>query len=845
MPIRNNHWYDLNDQRKYPLDDIASCVSDAGNMLPPSLLADLRLHWPKTYGRYGFLSSCAVGPRLITALFAATTDLDDPDAPVTLLAGYTGLRRDATRGRAFALQSFCPGAGGFVVFGSVLDSPYSGRFSRPRQSLLSPRAAWGVRVPPVRTLGVEHAAQAFSRLVQVSADLPLEIVKESREIEGVLQSDVIVFRLQAQTQPLQLATRAETVLASFAGPCGSRVGAGTCGEPAPILSINGVTPDCDGVITLDFRNCATVGKNTADCGVVLDCGMSLDQICAPPYLPTLDTGELPYEVITGVVIPPTPPPVPEPPPEEVSSSFAPDDTLYLPYCNGFDVYSTAAAPPAFFSYVGDSDFSYVVDDSPEPLCAGEPTFCQIVADIPDLFRWYNAARGIVVSSPGRVATWQDQSSNGAVLVNTDLAEYDPYVVDGASPDAIAGRPTVGLDITRWLGSSAPGLHLSGAVGFTVAAVFRYRATRTEFTRLSPGGVWSLTDSRVSLGVVARSLSLWYVRLLYRKSDTDLAEVIGGPLLSLGDTVVAIGRVSYAAGNVFAELEVNGIVYTGDTPVAGVIQNTPVSEILAYADTFSIASSTARRRALPSDTAEIVVYSRAITEEETNSLRDCLVSKYSLAYLSSHTFPPVLEWCLSSVEVYDPTLPVVDDQVVTVTTPSTPSTLRFKLRGTPPDVPDHLDLPNDFFLQTPFVARTLVKGYEGYDNWNGNWMTGSTVSTWGVAYTATYTSVDASKTVTWLLNIYRDPGTTGWLARSRCTIEEFDSGLSPHNRQLKLYAAQRFHAADIFDSAGLMTLDSARESVDSEEISVDAEATSDEFLVTYFNGLHVVATLQWV
>jgi hypothetical protein len=365
MTVRNNHWYDLNDQRKHPLSDTASCVSDAGELLPPSLLADLHLRWPNIYGRYGFVSACSISPQLVTVLFAATHDPADPNAAVTLIAGYTGLRDQTASSRAYPLQSFCGGSGGFVVFGQLPDYLYSGRFSLPRQSLLSPKAAWGVRQPPVRTLGVEHAADSFVRLVQLAADSPLEIVKESRVIGGVLQPDVVVFRLQEQAQPLQLATRAETVLASFAGPCGARVGTDTCGDPKPLLSINGVAPDCDGVVTLDFRNCAVVGRNTGDCGVVIDCEVSLDQVCAPAHLPALDTGELPYEIIPNVVIPPPPPPTPEPPPTEVSESLSVTvgDEFTLPYCESFDTMS-GGLPPANFSFLSGAPFSYVADDSP-------------------------------------------------------------------------------------------------------------------------------------------------------------------------------------------------------------------------------------------------------------------------------------------------------------------------------------------------------------------------------------------------------------------------------------------------------------------------------------------------
>ena len=63
MAIRNNHWYNLNEQRDYPVDDTASALSDDGSRLPSSLIADLRLRWPSALGRYAFISAAAVTPR--------------------------------------------------------------------------------------------------------------------------------------------------------------------------------------------------------------------------------------------------------------------------------------------------------------------------------------------------------------------------------------------------------------------------------------------------------------------------------------------------------------------------------------------------------------------------------------------------------------------------------------------------------------------------------------------------------------------------------------------------------------------------------------------------------------
>ena len=914
MPIRNNHWYDLNDQRKYPIADTASCIADDGKRLPSALLADLRLRWPLTCGRYGFLASYAITPQLVTVLFAATPSLDDPEAPVSLIAGYTGLRKDTTPGRAFPLQSFQPGSGGFVVFGNLPDDVCSGKFAAPGNSVLAPRAARGVRTPPVRTIGVDGSATNLTRLVQLAAESPLSVTRETREIGGVLQTDVVVFRLQGLEQTSQLATQPQDVLAAFAGSCGARVGTNSCGDPAPILSFNGVTPDCDGVITLDFRNCALVGRNSTDCGAILDCEMSLSDVCDPPYLPDLTTGELPNEIITDVVIPPTPPPPPPPDPPTVSVSVHDIIGIDLPYCESFDEMTTSGTMPTFFTAIGESFFEYVTDDSPAagycndivsssssvpisssasvpvssssapppvssssapppvsssasvPVSSSSPPpdFCTVIPVIPNLFRWYNAAVGVTLStSPDRVASWRDQSPNAFLLPGLPLELYRPYYALPASSDAIAGRPTLGFDMIRWLAATATA-PLGGANGFTIASVFRYRQTRlAPNVPNTQGAIWALAGFRAVLGV-HESGSSWFLRLSYRKADADAVSYVDGPVLNHGDVVLAIGRVSYVAGSEFATLEVNGVTYTGTPPTAGVIASTNKTEFTAYANTFVFANEVDNKRAMPSDTAEIVVYSRALSSPETDAVRDCLVSRYALTPALTYSFPSTVEWQLVSVEAYDPAHPVADAVFVTASSSTIPTKLRFKRRSTSVEVPDHLDLENNFFTQAPFLSVTLVKTHEGYDTWDSNWISGSTSTTWGVAYSASYTSISGgsplgigseisasssdtvgeSKTVTWTVHIYRSPQSTGWVVRSRCDVNELhDLSLTP-NRQLHLYATKHISSATIFDDPGLLSLDAPRESSNPAEVGISADATSDEFPGEFFDGRNVVALLQW-
>lgn len=368
MPIRNNHWYNLNEQRYYPLDDTASARSDNGDLLPNSLLADMRLCWPKEYGQYAFISAAASTPNLVTVLIEVADTLENSPSTSMLIAGITLPKEELINDRTYTLTSFKPGVGGFIVFGADLDQTYSGRFSSPSQSLLTPRAARPNRLPQVSTIKVEDNAVALSGLVKLTALAPLQLVKETRVINGVEYPNVVVFRLKEEAQNIGTTAITESVFATFSGLCGKRTGAKTCNDPQPIQFINGVAPDCDGILTLDFQGCAVIGQNTKDGGITVDCSLGLSDSCAPGYLPRLSDGKLPSEAPRVIIVPPLPPTPPIV--IDVSISESVRTLLTLPYCDTFDEMVAVGFYP-----MGDSLFDFISDDSPaeNDCCVGALT----------------------------------------------------------------------------------------------------------------------------------------------------------------------------------------------------------------------------------------------------------------------------------------------------------------------------------------------------------------------------------------------------------------------------------------------------------------------------------------
>lgn len=371
MPIRNQHWYNANEGRAYPLDDTATQLSDAGVRLPSSIIADLNLRWPVTLGRYAFISAVTNAAALVTVTIQAADTIDSAGA-FTPLAVLT-IPKPITLGRMYAVQAQLAGVGGWVVFGSgCTEANFRGLFSSPSQSLLTVRAAKAYAPLPVTSLQALNAATALTGVVLLKASQPLEITKEERFIAGA-NRDCIVIRLidennsNAFPVPSDVTAFSEfkprSLFQDFAGPCAGRPESSTCGCPEPIQFVNAVAPDCDGVLTVELRGCAQVATMPSSDGIAIGCDFSLDEACVPRPIPASD-GMLPSEA-DPVNVPDPPPPPPPDDDDTVSDSFVFDTGL--PYVECFLNANTVLTAVA-------GKWSFVSDDNPTGMCATEESF---------------------------------------------------------------------------------------------------------------------------------------------------------------------------------------------------------------------------------------------------------------------------------------------------------------------------------------------------------------------------------------------------------------------------------------------------------------------------------------
>lgn len=283
--IRNSHWYNMNQLRAYPVDESATVTDDEGTLLPSAILADLNLKFPRTAGKFAFISSVTVTERLATVTIQAADELDE-DVGFIPLAVVTQTVPFQT-GIPFTLEPQYPGVGGWVVFGEGLACPYRGRFSTAQQSVLAYRAAKPYSPLPVTSLSKLANNRKLSGVITLLGQSPVQVVAESRDILGE-ERDVIVVRL---VQP----PSGENVFDLYSGPCASRPETGTCGDPEPVELLNTVAPNCDGNICIEFRGCGEISQLVSPCGVVIDCDLGLSDACTrQDRLPDAD-GRLPNE----------------------------------------------------------------------------------------------------------------------------------------------------------------------------------------------------------------------------------------------------------------------------------------------------------------------------------------------------------------------------------------------------------------------------------------------------------------------------------------------------------------------------------------------------------------------
>jgi hypothetical protein len=346
MAIRNQNWYDLQASRRYPLDERSTGVDDAGKPIHDDILVDCHIRFPSNLGQYLFVQGITVAPSLVTVVFGAASDLNDA-APVTIAA--VSLPRTTAQSVNHAITPLADGVAGWIALGPGLDEEFTGRYSAPIQTLVSPRCARPYRPLPVPSLGKLNLATSLQGIITLSAQAPVTATyipatdAQALTVDGA-PINAILFRLEGELQGFN-------PLKEFLGPCGQRPESGTCPKP-PIATINGVSPDCAGNINLVFDGFDTaVFEGCGGVDVISDTGLS--EACAAndgrrrrtpqdncvPGTESIDDGTW-YDPTDQLPGPPTPPDV-------IESESLPDDSVLAecaltPVCADFEAADASA-----------------------------------------------------------------------------------------------------------------------------------------------------------------------------------------------------------------------------------------------------------------------------------------------------------------------------------------------------------------------------------------------------------------------------------------------------------------------------------------------------------------------
>lgn len=277
MTMIFSDWCNQNEQRNYPLVDMSDKDGDTAK-LPNSLLVDLNIWLPASAGSGVFVSSASVTLGIVSVTFSAYGGLTN--VPLCAIS----LPKPVDRYRKYALESFYPGAGGWVAFGGAIESTvaWTARFSDPAETKLLPKVVRAYDDLPVISAGKKSRAAALTGLVTLRGSSPVEVLactdpwpligdpdylsnpRYQRKIDGEPR-DCIVARLIAAPDDY-------SNLYAYSAQCTKSPEDQQCGK-ALLQRINGVPPDCNGNIEIEFRNIPYV-LLTDDDGKVL--GYSLE-----------------------------------------------------------------------------------------------------------------------------------------------------------------------------------------------------------------------------------------------------------------------------------------------------------------------------------------------------------------------------------------------------------------------------------------------------------------------------------------------------------------------------------------------------------------------------------------
>lgn len=272
MAIVYKEWLNSNELRSYPLHDKATGVSNGGLALPHDILVDANIWVPRTLGRFVFVSSVGVSSSLVSLTFSVTDVSPFCDVPVIFTPiAVVSIRKPVIRFKNYAIQALIDGVGGWIALGQGCEeqTSLSLLFSTPVQSLLVDRAVRTYAPPPISSIG------------KIIVTPPLQGVVRLQGSQGTVRTYGGTAVIDSETYQvgyigLDTSVNEVEILTAYAARCGVRPITGGC-KAKPLVAINGVAPDVDGNIDIEFTGAQQIG-DSGD-GLILDHPVGLSMVC--------------------------------------------------------------------------------------------------------------------------------------------------------------------------------------------------------------------------------------------------------------------------------------------------------------------------------------------------------------------------------------------------------------------------------------------------------------------------------------------------------------------------------------------------------------------------------------
>lgn len=268
MSVRNHNWYSLQSTRRYPLDENSTGISDDGQVIRDDILVDCHIRFPSTIGSYLYVQGVTVSPGIVTVLFGVVTELAAATGPTVAVLS---LPKPVVPYVNYPVTAMLPGVSGWVVFGPGILTNFTGRYASPRQTLIAPKNGRGYRPLGVASLRKAGVNAGLEGVINIVGDLPIKVSRVANvgRVVDMTSGTKTIVKNAASGIVIELDTAQITAdynpLKQFLGPCGQRPESGTC-DKTPIESINGILPDCNGNIDIEFGG--LTGKLFDECGGV-------------------------------------------------------------------------------------------------------------------------------------------------------------------------------------------------------------------------------------------------------------------------------------------------------------------------------------------------------------------------------------------------------------------------------------------------------------------------------------------------------------------------------------------------------------------------------------------------